>query len=69
LACHTRGIHKQMHYYFSKWSITFSTNLLLMSMSFLIPSAWNIFACIWSHICIVFLATSVYENCLSLSSL
>jgi hypothetical protein len=49
LSCPTRGIHEQMHYYFSKWSITFSTHMLLMSMSFLIPSAKNIFACIWSH--------------------
>ena len=38
LSCPTRGIHEQMHYYFSKCSITFSTYLLLMSMSFLIPS-------------------------------
>jgi hypothetical protein len=27
LSCPTRGIHEQMHCYFSKWSITFSTHL------------------------------------------
>lgn len=53
LSCPTRGRHEQMHCYFSKWSITFSTHMLLMSMSFLIASAKNIFACIWRHICSV----------------